>query len=152
MALELGLEVDAPQVGMAGEPDPEHVEDLALRPVGGFVDGDDGIHLPAFGDIDDEPEAEMSRIFIQLIEDGEPRPPLGRGPGVVEPDHVAQSVETLFGLEERHDRENAFRLDADGQLFLDERAFENRAPETRCQGVVDRAQGREFIQSVGHWA
>src|SRR5579884_1609737 len=46
MALRVGLpHEDPPQVGMAAEPDAEHVEDLALEPVGALPDGHHRIHL-----------------------------------------------------------------------------------------------------------
>src|SRR5690349_23081612 len=41
---------DAPHIGMAGELDAEHVEHLALEPVGPGVDGHRGLRLRAVGD------------------------------------------------------------------------------------------------------
>jgi len=43
--LELRLEKDAPQIGMASEADPEEIEDLSLQPVRGGPEGDDRVDL-----------------------------------------------------------------------------------------------------------
>src|SRR4030067_656459 len=55
MALEVVRHVDAAQAGMPLEPDAEHIERLALGPVGGEIDGDGRIQAPVLADVPGQP-------------------------------------------------------------------------------------------------
>jgi len=56
---------------MVGEVDAEHVEHLALHPVGRLPDAADAGHLGAVGDGDLEPQARLVVVAVQPVDDVE---------------------------------------------------------------------------------
>ncbi len=90
MALELGVEEDAAQVGMAAEADAEHVPDLPLRPERALPERHRRRHLGVVArDGHLHPQPVAAGEGVQLIDHRKPR--LLRV--VVDRGHVAQTVE-----------------------------------------------------------
>src|SRR4030065_1653801 len=80
MALEVVRHVDAAQAGMPLEPDAEHIERLALGPVGGTIDGNGRIQALVLAAVHGQPNPVRAREPAELVEDGgtvstPPRPP-----------------------------------------------------------------------------
>src|SRR5580658_65833 len=60
---------DAPHIGMPGELDAEHVEDLPLQPIAAQVHGDGSLGLVALGDVRLDAEALVARETVEDVDD-----------------------------------------------------------------------------------
>ena len=129
--LEFVVAEDAAQVGMVAELHAEQVVDLALGPLGRFVERDKRLDRLALLEIDPDHHPLPPRNRAQQVVDLEPAVAFG----IVDADHIGQHLTFLPLLEIPHHPEKIFLADADGLVAVLAVGGQDGVAELRIQAV-----------------